>query len=60
MAQKIFTKYRDKVESFPLGEENIGILKPGRYTGFDLLSFSGTLIIDNHCDIGFVSCLPLP
>lgn len=49
MAQKIFTNYRSKVESFPLGEENVGILKPGRYSGFDILSFTGNLrIILSH------------
>lgn len=32
--QKIFTNYRASVDSFPLGEMNVGIMKPGRYNGF--------------------------
>lgn len=38
MPQKIFTKFRDPVNSFPLGEMNLGILKPGRYSGFDVMT----------------------
>lgn len=34
---KVFTKYKDPVNSYPLGEMNLGILKPGRYSGFDVM-----------------------
>lgn len=37
MVQKRFTNYKAPTESFPLGEQHIGILKPGRYNGFDTL-----------------------
>lgn len=48
MAQKIFTTFRASVESFPLGEQNVGLLKPGRYSGFDTMSqsLSGGLSIE--------------
>lgn len=41
--QKIFTTFRAAVESFPLGYQKIGILKPGRYNGFDDISSTGGL-----------------
>jgi hypothetical protein len=34
---KVFTKYKDPVNSYPLGEMNLGILKPGRYSGFNIM-----------------------
>lgn len=34
---KVFTKFRDPVNSKPLGEMNIGMMKPGRYSGFDIM-----------------------
>lgn len=34
---KVFTKFKDPVNSFPLGEMNLGLLKPGRYSGFNVL-----------------------
>lgn len=34
--QKIFTTYKAAVNSFPLGEKLIGLMKPGRYNGYDL------------------------
>jgi hypothetical protein len=48
MAQKIFTTFRAAVESFPLGEQNVGLFKPGRYSGFDTMdqSLSGGLSIE--------------
>lgn len=48
MAQKIFTTFRAAVESFPLGEQNVGLFKPGRYSGFDVMeqSLSGGLSIE--------------
>lgn len=34
---KVFTTFRAPVNSFPLGEMNLGLMKPGRYSGFDNL-----------------------
>lgn len=45
MAQKRFTTYKASVESFPLGEANVGILKPGRYNGFDSMSTSDNISV---------------
>lgn len=42
MAQTQFTNYRSAVESFPLGQQKIGLLKPGRYNGFDTLTNLGS------------------
>ncbi len=38
MAQKRFTTYRAAVESFPLGEQHVGILIPARYKGYDTMT----------------------
>lgn len=46
MAQKLFTTFRAAVESFPLGEQNIGLLKPGRYNGYDVMNSLGGLSIE--------------
>ena len=45
MAKKLFTTYRAPVDSYPLGEQNIGLLKPGRYSGYDLMITRGALDI---------------
>jgi hypothetical protein len=39
--QKVFTSWRAATESFPLGEQQVGLLKPGRYSGYDLLTSNG-------------------
>jgi len=36
--QKRFTNYKASIESFPLGEQNVGIFKPGRFNGFDIMT----------------------
>ena len=36
MAQTRFTTWKAAVDSFPLGQQNIGFLRPGRYNGFGL------------------------
>lgn len=47
--QKVFTKFRDPVNSFPLGEMNLGIMRPGRYSGFDTMEeISGLIIRIKH------------
>lgn len=43
MAQKRFTNFRDPVNSFPLGEMNVGLMKPGRYNGFNKATLSSGL-----------------
>ena len=43
MPQKFFTTHRAQVESFPLGEQRIGLLKPGRYNGYDIIEQTSTL-----------------
>ena len=45
MAKKLFTTYRAPVDSFPVGEQNVGLLKPGRYNGFDTMITRGALDI---------------
>ena len=46
---KVFTKFRDPVNSYPLGEMNLGITRPGRYSGFDVLvERTGLDITINH------------
>ena len=45
MAKKLFTTYRAPVDSFPVGEQNVGLLKPGRYNGFDSMITRGALDI---------------
>ncbi|MAO08034.1 MAG: hypothetical protein CL596_04905 [Alteromonas sp.] len=52
MAQKRFTTYRAAVESFPLGEQHIGILIPARYKGYDSMTTPDNKdIIISHSDI---------
>jgi hypothetical protein len=47
--QKVFTKFRDPVNSFPLGEMNLGIIGPGRYSGFDVIEeISGLQVLIKH------------
>lgn len=41
MAQERFITHREPVESFPLSEKSMGILKPGRYSGFDVMQITG-------------------
>ena len=36
--QKRFTNYKASIESFPLGEQNVGVFKPGRFNGFDIMT----------------------
>jgi hypothetical protein len=43
--QKQFTTFKSNVESFPLGERLIGLLKPGRYHGYDTMNTLGGLNI---------------
>jgi hypothetical protein len=46
---KVFTKFRDPVNSYPLGEMNLGIMRPGRYSGFDVMEeVSGLSIKIKH------------
>lgn len=35
---KVFTKFRDPVNSYPLGEMQVGVNRPGRYSGFDVMT----------------------
>lgn len=35
---KVFTQFKDYANSYPLGEQSIGILKPGRYSGFSYIT----------------------
>ena len=47
--QRVFTTYRANVESLPLGEMNLGFLKPGRYNGFRTLeAVSGLNLAIGH------------
>lgn len=47
--QKRYTTYKASVESFPLGQQNIGLIKPGRFNGFDIFATEGGLNISlNH------------
>lgn len=45
MAKKLFTTFKAAVDSFPQGEQNVGLLKPGRYSGFDNIITRGALDI---------------
>lgn len=45
MAQKRFTTYKAAVESFPLGEQHVGIFKPGRYNGYDSMTTSDNITL---------------
>lgn len=38
MNTKVFTQFRAPVNSYPLGEMNVGPLAPGRYSGFDIMT----------------------
>jgi len=42
MAQKQFTTYQADILSFELREALLGVVKPGRYSGFDQISADGT------------------
>lgn len=46
MAQKRFTTFKAAVESFPLGEMHIGLLKPGRFNGFTLMTPNSGLSVN--------------
>jgi hypothetical protein len=50
MAQKQFTNYQDDILSFDLREAMLGVLKPGRYCGFDTATHvsTGSGIINIH------------
>lgn len=49
MAKKFFTNFKAAVDSFPLGEQKTGFMKPGRYNGYDTMSTNGALnIIITH------------
>lgn len=39
--QKRFINYKASVDSFPIAEKNIGVLKPGRYNGYDTIASAG-------------------
>lgn len=44
--QKLFTTYRAAVDSFPLGEQKVGLLRPGRFNGYDqITSVGGSLTV---------------
>lgn len=45
MAQTRFTTYKATVESFPLGLQHIGLIKPGRYNGYDVMESTSGLNI---------------
>lgn len=45
MGQKRFTTYKASVNSFPLGEQHIGVFKPGRYNGFDSMTTEDNITI---------------
>lgn len=50
--QKRFTNYKASVESFPLGEEKIGLFKPGRYNGFDVMTTNDNITLNiSHAGI---------
>lgn len=48
MAQKQFLSYKDPVNSLPLAEKDLGIMRPGRYSGFDEYTFMGSTLTVNH------------
>ena len=49
--QKRFTNFKDPVNSFPLGEMNVGLLKPGRYNGFNVKNnVVGLTVSIDHTD----------
>lgn len=54
MPQKQFIKYRDPIESFPLGEARVGIDRAGRYNGYDVPEFVGAM----NMNIGHSGSLP--
>lgn len=43
--KKFFTNFRAAVDSFPLGEQKTGFMKPGRYNGYDKIETNGALNI---------------
>jgi hypothetical protein len=51
METKVFTNFRAPVNSYPLGEMNLGIFTPGRYSGFDVLSGASLTIKISHSGI---------
>ena len=48
MNSKVFTQFRDPVNSYPLGEMNLGVFRPGRYSGFDTMTGSSLSINITH------------
>lgn len=48
MNSKVFTQFRDPVNSYPLGEMNLGVFRPGRYSGFDTMTGSSLSIKITH------------
>lgn len=48
----VFTTFRAPVNSKPLGEMNLGLMKPGRYSGFDIMEeIVGLNVMIKHSDI---------
>lgn len=48
MLNKVYTQFRAPVNSLPLGEMNLGLMKPGRYSGFDTITGSTLAITLKH------------
>lgn len=48
MAQKQFINFKDPVDSLPLSEKDLGIMRPGRYSGFDVVDIIGMTITLSH------------
>lgn len=48
---QVLTQYHAEVKSFPLSQARVGLMKPGRYSGFDLMS-AGTNVVGIPIKIG--------
>lgn len=48
MAQKQYINFKDPVESLPLAEKGVGLMRPGRYSGFDIGDIVGTTLTLSH------------
>lgn len=48
MAQKQFINFKDPVNSLPLAEKDMGLMRPGRYSGFDIGSIVGNTLTIAH------------
>lgn len=51
MTTKVFTNFRAPVNSYPLGEMNLGLMRPGRYSGFDVMTGASLSIKIGHSGI---------